>query len=376
MITYSQVEKLLSARTAEPAVLSLYLQVPMDPPALRGLPARAGELVALAGGSADDPGAPRVRDEDRQLAQRLMEIHGRDWLGHTVAIFACGQLGLAEAIPLPCRLPDRAVLATRPHVRPLLVALQRCPAYHVVLVDRRHAWVFGVAGKRIDTIAQAAAEGVRSPGFGGCYGLDSHRVNERIIQLARRHYLDTAAILEHTMPGSGQAPLVVGGHEETIPQLLAALPASVRDRYAGSFVADPRTMTPARVRALADPVIEHWVNAREQRLVEQILHERPGGLTAIGVNACLAAVNQHAARLLLVPVGGLIPGFACQRCGALSSTGTECPDGVTASRRVSDLIEEMAVTAISDGGQVVAVSDPPADIAARLRFPLSQGDGR
>ena len=44
MITYSQVEKLLSARTAEPAVLSLYLQVPMNPPALRGLPAGPANL--------------------------------------------------------------------------------------------------------------------------------------------------------------------------------------------------------------------------------------------------------------------------------------------------------------------------------------------
>ena len=128
MISHAEVEKLLSALTAEPVVLSLYLQVPVDPAALRGLPARAGELLA-AGGSADDPGASRVRAEDRQLVRRLLDMHARDWLGHTVAIFACGQLGLAEGIPLPCTLPERAVLATRPHVRPLLVALQRCPAY-------------------------------------------------------------------------------------------------------------------------------------------------------------------------------------------------------------------------------------------------------
>jgi peptide chain release factor subunit 1 len=375
MITYSDVEKLLGIQAAAPSVLSVYLWVPVDPAALRGLPARAGELLALAGGGDDDPGGPRVRDEDRQLIQRLLEIHARDWMGHTVALFACGQLGLSEAIPLPCRLQDRAVLAARPHVRPLLLALQRCPAYHVALVDRRHAWVFRVAGERIDTMAQAA-EGVRGHGFGGWYGLDSHRVNERIIQLARHHYRDTAAVLQHAMPGIGQALLVVGGHEESIPQFLAALPAAVRDGYAGSFVADPHAMTPARARALAGPVIEHWLDAREQRLIEQIRHERPDGLTAMGLKACLAAVSQHAVKLLVVPAGGLIPGFACQRCGALTSTGTGCPDGVRASRQVPDLIEEMVVTAIGDGAEVVAVSDPPTGIAARLRFPLTWSDGR
>jgi hypothetical protein len=46
------------------------------------------------------------------------------------------------------------------------------------------------------------------------------------------------------------------------------------------------------------------------------------GLTATGLSACLAAASQHAIKLLLVPTGGLIPGYACQRCGALSSTET------------------------------------------------------
>ena len=171
------------------------------------------------------------------------------------------------------------MLATRPHVRPLLVALQRCPAYRVALVDRLHAWIFSVAGNRIGMVAQPTAQGVRSSGFGGWYGLDSHRVNERIIQLARHHYLDTAAILGQTMPGSGRPACRwrARGDYPAVPR--RSLPASVRDRYAGSFVADPRTMTPARVRDLADPVIEHWVNTREQRLVEQILQERPDGLT-------------------------------------------------------------------------------------------------
>jgi peptide chain release factor subunit 1 len=376
MITYSDVEKLLGIQAAAPSVLSVYLWVPVDPAALRSLPARAGELLALAGGGDDDPGTPQVRDEDRQLIERLLEIHGRDWMGHTVALFACGQLGLSEAIPLPCRLQDRAVLAARPHVRPLLLALQRCPDYHVALVDRRHAWVFRVAGERIDMMAQATAEGVRSHGFGGWYGLDSYRVNERIIQLARHHYRDTAAVLQHAMPGSGQAPLVVGGHEETIPQFLAALPATVRDGYAGSFVADPHAMTPARVRALAGPVIGRWVDARDQRLIQQIRQEAPGLRTAMGLSACLDAVSQHAVKLLVVPVGGLIPGFACRRCGALTSTGAGCPDGAPAQRQVPDLIEEMVVTAIGDGAEAVAVSDPPAGIAARLRFPLTWSDGR
>lgn len=378
MITYADVEKLLGISAAESSVLSLYLRVPADPTELRGLPARAGELLALAVRGASGPDAVvAVPDRDRQRVRGLLETHGRDWLGHTAAIFVCGKLGLSEVMTLPCEVPDRAMLATRPHVRPLLVALQRCPAYGVAIVDRGHAWVFKVTGERIETAAaREAAEHVRSPGFGGWYGLESYRIDERIMELSRRHFQDTAAMLGRALPPGGHELLVVGGHEDSIPQFLAVLPPDLRDRFAGSFIVDPHTMTPSRVRALASPIIADWVSAREQRLATQIRQEPPDRLTAVGLNPCLVAVNSGAVQLLMVPVGGLIPGYACQRCGALSSTGSGCTDGQAESRWVPDLLEEMATRTIDGGGQVEAVRDPPGDVAARLRFPLTHVEGR
>jgi peptide chain release factor subunit 1 len=376
MISHADVEKLLGIQAAERSVLSIYLQVPVDAPALRGLPARVGELLALANGGGDGPGAARARDEDRRMVRRLLEVHARDWLGHTVAMFACAQLGLSQAFPLPCRLPERAVLAARPHVRPLLVALQRCPAYRVAVVDRRHAWIFAVAGDRVSVVAQPAAAGVRSSGFGGWYGLESYRVHQRIIELTRHHYQDTAAILGQAMRSGGKEPLVVGGHEEAIPQFLAVLPAEVADHFAGSFVVDPHTMTPTRVRDLSGAVIRDWADRREQRLLAKLQHDPPDGLTVIGLRGCLAAVGQHAVGLLVVPVGGLIPGFACTGCGALASTPGGCPDSPAAAHPVPDLIEEMVINTLGDGGEVAAVPDPPGEIAARTRFPLAQAEWR
>ena len=48
-------------------------------------------------------------------------------------------------------------------------------------------------------------------------------------------------------------PLVIGGHRGSITGLLQALPSTVRETFAGSFTADPHTLTPARVRELASP---------------------------------------------------------------------------------------------------------------------------
>jgi hypothetical protein len=372
MISRAEVDKLLNVRAAGPSVLSLYLWVPLDVAELRGLPARAGALFALA--ARDVPGTPgdvRVGGADRRTVRGLLASRARDWLGQTLAIFISAELGLAEAFPLPCRLPERAVLATRPHVRPLLAALQRCPAYRVAVVDRRHAWLFAVTGEHIETTALPPAEGLRSHRFSGWYGLQAYRVNDRIIELGRHHYHDVAALLDRAGRVSGPQPLVIGGHHDTIRQLLAVLPAGLGEQVAGSFTADPHTLTPARVRDLAGQVIEDWVSAREEHLAAQIRQQPPGGLTATGLAACLAAANRHAIDLVLVPAGGLVPGYAGQQCGALSSTPGGCPHGPGAALAVPDLIEEIAVSTLAGGGQVATLRDPPGGIAARLRFPLA-----
>jgi hypothetical protein len=371
MIGRAEVDKLLKLRAAGPSLLSLYVQLPLDPAELRGLPAHVGELFALAApGGPDVPAAVRVGAAEARAVRGLLASHARDWLGHTVAIFACAELGLAEAIPLPCQLQERAVLATRPHVRPLLLAIQRCPACRVAVVDRRHAWLFSIAGGQISAAALPTAEGMRSHGFSGWYGLQAYRVNERIIQLARHHYRDTAALLEQSSRTNGAEPLVIGGHQDTIPQFLAVLPPGLRDQFAGSFVADPHTLTPAKVRDLASRVIQDWRTGQDQRMAAEVLQERPDGPTVTGLNACLAGANRHAIQLLLAPAGGLVPGYACQHCGALSSTGDGCPHGATESLAVPDLIEEVVVATLGDGGQVETLPDPPGGIAARLRYPL------
>jgi hypothetical protein len=244
MITHADIGRLLHVRAAGPTVLSLYLRVPSDPSALPGLPARADGLLARTGrGSTDDPDTAAAQDEDRRIAADMLEVNAREWLVGTIGVFACGEPRLAETIVLPCGLSDRAVFATRPHVRPLLLARQRPAGYDMA----------------------------------------------------------------------------------------------------------------------ADPPGRH--------LPEQLRMPPQEALTAIGLQACLTAVNQRAADLLIVPEDGMIPGFVCQRCTTLSGTGTDCPDWGAASLAVPDLIEEMVVTALGDGAEVQAVRDPPGGIAARLRFP-------
>jgi hypothetical protein len=364
MITDSDVERLLAVRTPERSVLSLYLRVPPDPAALRELPARAHAMLTVAMGTGggrdgsfgtDAAGGSRPEGavwpvEDEQRARKLLELHGRESLGQTAALFVSERAGLSEAFSLPCELPDRALLADRPHIRPLLVAQQRCPAHLVAVLHREHAWLLRVSGE-VQTVAT-----VTEPDSIG----------------------KTADLIGHAMAARGCEPLVVGGHQETIAQFTALLPGAVRERLAGSFVADPVAMTPASVRELARPVIADWVRKHEQRIATQMREgEGPQDpLTVSGLNWCLDAVNSHAVDLLAVPVGGAIGGYVCECCGALGAAVTGCPDGPAESRWVPDLFEEMVTKTIGDGGHVAALADPPGDVAAHLRFPVVQSSGR
>jgi hypothetical protein len=369
MTTLAEAERLGALHTTSPSVLSLYVAVPLVPAELRSMPARADDLMAAAEGAVD--GAWHVAEEDRSSVRERLQAGGRDWLGHSMAMFACADARLFEAVPLPRPVPDQAVLGIRPHIRPLLAALRRCPAYRVVVVDRVHARLFHVADNKTEATTTTAAASIRGAGSGGWHGFESYRTQRRASQFAYRHYQDTAAMVEKAMADGEPQPLVIGGHDESVSRLLDCLPASKREWFAGSFGADVHTVTAARVRELAAPHVARWASQRDEQLAREVLARPPGSLTATGLRACLDAVNARAVRTLIVPGDGLVPGWECGRCGRLSVDAGPCPDCEAAALPVPDVIEEMVAKTLQDGGQVCPVHDPLSRIAARLRFPVA-----
>lgn len=362
MTIHAELDKLRCILAPEESVLSLYLEVPLDPTSLRELPARAHDLIKAAA----EGKVACLSPEDEKVACSLVRGHAREWLGHSLAIFVCGELGLLEVMPLPGGLAERAVLAARPHVRPLLASLQRHPDHRIVIIDNRHAWLLAVVEDRVETVAVAPGPNLPTSGFGGWYGLESYHVERRITELARHHYRDAAWILERAAKDSGAQPFVIGGHADGIKHLLGALPGGIRESYAGCFAADPRTLTPARARELAAPVINHWASRRERDALEQLTGPASRVRAAIGLHGCLAAVNAGAVDLLLIPLGGLVPGYRCERCDVLSVTGNECCDWGCASRAVPDLLEEMALRTLHEGGDVMSLHRLLCGVAARL----------
>jgi hypothetical protein len=363
VITHGELDKLLSIRTPEESVLSLYLKVPLDPAGLRELSARAHDLIMSAAGALGPPPT-----DDELVARDAVAAHARQWLGHTLAIFVCGDLGLREVVPLPGPSCERAVWAVRPHVRPLLAAVQRHPDHRIAVIDRRHAWLFAVTSDGIVTMTSETSGQAPGATAGDGHGLEADHIRRRMKELARHHYQDAAVLLEQAAHRWGPQPLVLGGQTDSMKQLLAALSPEVRDQYAGCFAADPHVLTSARAGELAAPVIARRAELQERQLVQQITGQTADVRAAIGLNGCLAAVNSAAADLLLIPDEGVVPGYHCERCGVLSVTGEECCDWGAASRAVPDLLEEMALRTLASDGEVIAARELRIEaIAARLR---------
>jgi peptide subunit release factor 1 (eRF1) len=371
VIDAAGVRRLLRIRAPDPRIVSVYVTVPLDPAQRRGLPAHLDEVLARGNSVSDDGDAwASARRSELPAIRQELSTHAHEWLGRSVAIFACAKLRLLETIPLRGHVRDRAVIGTRPYIRPLLAELQRCPCYAVAVVDRRHAWLFRVSGETITPEDHVQSQTVGSKKFGGWHGFQSYRNDQRARKLARQHYAAAGAALANLMGEGSCGLIVVGGHEPDTSDFAGGLPAALRERVAGTFVIDPHTMTPARVRQLTDDVVANWEDQREQRLASA-LAEQAGSMTAIGVDACLAAANQHAIQLLVVRDDEVRPGFSCERCGALAVSGGRCVGCGGPTRPVGDVIEELAVRVTEEGGSVHSVrgTEVLTDVAARRRFP-------
>ncbi len=202
MTTAADVSRLLGLRTPDHGIISVYLTVPLDPAQRRVLAAHLDDVLAAAGQRDGDSGAwAQARRAEVPAIRRLLSTRAPEWLGQSVAIFACSPLGLLEAIPLRGHVAERAVLGSRPYVRPLLAELQRCASYLAAVVDRRHAWLFRVSGDGIEAGEHVESQTVASRRFGGWHGFQSYRNDQRSRTLARQHYAAVAAALTAATAG-------------------------------------------------------------------------------------------------------------------------------------------------------------------------------
>jgi hypothetical protein len=377
MLTAQTVEDLIRFPPGDAPVLSLYVGIPADPGTAGPLHTRVHGLLDQLQPLADDISLDRAaRMSVRKDLERLHAAATEErWAPPGAAVFACAGRGLYERVELPRPVRDRAVADATPYVRPLLAVLDEYHRACVVVVDRERGLIWDLYQGEMQEVAQTRDPTLRKPNYGGWYGLREQPVRHKAQEMAKHHYRKVAQQVADLFRSHSPELLIVGGHQDEVPEFLSFLSREVQAKLAGTFELDPHTATPAVIRDQAQRIVENYEREDERRRVADVLEKVAAhGRAVAGLEPCLWAASTAAVQDLLVQEDAVVAGVVCDRSGWLGLAGETCPVCGAPTRRTGDLLDELAEAVVEEGGSVEHVqADTPLKeftVAAAIRFPL------
>ena len=150
--------------------------------------------------------------------------------------------------------------------------------------------------------------------------------------------------------------LLVGGPAELHGRVERELHPELRRLLAGCFEVDVERAGAEEVHERATAPIEAQERRHEHELLGRLEEGlAPGGHGAVGLEEVLALLSDRRVQTLLVASGFTAHGFACPRCGRLSTDDSACPlDGAKPEPR-EDIAESAIELALDQSAEVVVV---------------------
>ena len=250
--------------------------------------------------------------------------------------------------------------------------------YHralVAIIDEKAADLWELFQADIRQLSAVEDEALRKPDYAGWYGLDEHRVSNKSEELAKKHFVRVAQLIDDLFRGGYYELLVIGGHDDEVARFLGFLPRRLRDRVVGTFSIAARIAPERDIRLLASEVVERYEREEERRKVAEVVDRAGAGQpAALGLPDCLWAATAAAVQELLVHDDVTAPGVVCPVCGWLGEAAEVCPVCGAQPTQVLDIIDELVERVLDEGGStehVEADTELAAHaVAASLRFPL------
>jgi peptide chain release factor subunit 1 len=380
MLSSHMLDRIMRFHGGELSVVSVYVALPPGPEARRELRSKADSLLHQIRHLGDD----RSLDHDARVSlrddiERIEEMVSHEILSPgTLAIFSCSRAGLFEVVRLPRAVRDRIMVDETPWIRPMLAVLDEYPRCCIAVVDRESAQFRELYLGELRDAGRLDGRTLRKPAYGGWHGFAERHVSNKVEELAKRHFREVAAALDHLFRRDRYDLLAIGGHEHELPRFMEFLPRRLRERVAGTFSIDLGTATNATIREQAEDVLERHELDEQRRSVAEVLGlAAAGGWAAVGLEECLWAGSAAAVETLLVQEGAIAAGVVCDQSGWLATAGATCPLCGLPTRQTPDVINELVEVVIDEGGSIRhirAETDLREHlVAASLRFevPLS-----
>lgn len=321
--------------------------------------------------------AKRVKEEgprERRMAldRRLGTLEGQldEFLdpaqsGRGRALFAPLDSEDVHTVFLQMPLPDAVVLSDRPHVRPLVAALDEGRPVGVVLADRSGArvleWAFGAVeevatfdffeymqGKRLEGPAQV------NPALGQQSSTQSDRYDERRDEHVVRFLGgEVSEGVRRRIADRNWQRMVVAGQAPFATPLVDAFPDGVRVvRTEHEFM---RSST-AQIAEAIGPLLSEEHRQREQELAEQVVETALGrGHATVGVEDILGVLQEGRVRHLVFDEDLHVSGYRSADWVVRHSADGEAEEE-------PDLVERMVERALDTGAEVSPVSGPAAEV--------------
>jgi peptide subunit release factor 1 (eRF1) len=314
-----------------------------------------------------------VRDLER--IQTHLRSQGNLPSTQGIALFACGPIGLFEAIPLPFVYRSRVAVDTSPLVRELASVEDEFGRLLAVVLDRTAARFFEVTAYDTTELPGLRADSTRGKRFRGDAdgpGWGEHTYNNRIREEKQRHYEAIARELFALDRRLAPHGIVLAGTGTEAAAVEPFLHNYLVERVLGTARLNPKEATPARVHEATLAVREAWERDSERTLVHEMLEGLGSGWSVNGMTSTLRALSRGQVRALLVHADAGEPGFRCADSGRLGITGRDCR-GEGEPVPVLDVVDDAIEEGLRQGVDVNVVYEPEArdaieGLAGLLRF--------
>lgn len=322
-----------------------------------------------------DRAAADAVSADIARIQRYLASPGSLPSAHGIALFACGPIGLFEAVALPFVHRSRLAVDRMPLIRELVAAQEEFGRIYAVVADRSSARIFEVTASEaveVAAIAGVATRGGRFRGDPGAPGWGEHTYNNRIRQEKQRHYETVARelfSLDRVAPAHG---ILVAGPGAEAAGLTPFLHASLQERVLATVRLNPREVTPSHVHEATLAARAEYKRLEERLLVEEVRQRTGEGWAVDGIDDTLHALARGQVRTLLVAPDVYEPGYRCGGTGRLVRDDRHCR-GEGEGVPVVDLLDDAIEDALAQRVEVNVIFEPGAaagirGLAGLLRF--------
>ena len=351
----------LAAHRGEQLVTSFYLDVDgRRYPRPSDLEPNIERLFRLARHEAKSRGKDAESSVEGDLA------HIKTWLAEGlernrtrgVAAFSCAAEEFFSAVRLPVSVPDQVSLDRRPHVAPLIVALDATSPCLVVLVDNERSRLLWLEHGDVSESAGPTDEIPRQVDTDVELGSFSRRREEAV----RRHLRNVAETLAIELRRRPVGDVVLGG------PAAAQLEHQLRDvdaRRITGKVDVAMTAPRDEIAAMVRRVVDDLERRRGAELVDKLL-QRAGAGGTIGLSSTLDALADKRVATLVVGHGLEAGGFRCAGCGRLGLEMGSCPRCGGTLDEVADLVEAAIDQALGEGADVEFVEVPDFERVGRI----------